>query len=86
MKKLLTLLSLVILTACTGVPIKPEFPSVSETLMVAPPVLKETPMNASSSEVFEIVIENYGMYHDVVNKLKGWQQWYIDQKKIYDQN
>ena len=40
--------------------------------------------NASAAEVFDIVIDNYGTYYEVADKLKGWQQWYVDQKKIFE--
>jgi hypothetical protein len=86
MKKLLVILSLTILTACQSVPVQQKFPSVSDTLMAQPVELKETPVNSSSSQVFEIVIENYGTYYELSNRLQGWQKWYIEQKKIYERN
>lgn len=72
-----------LLTACT-VPVTQKFPSAPATLMIEPTELKEVPAGAPSSTVFETVIENYGTYYEIANRLKGWQQWYTEQKKIFD--
>ena len=82
MKTLLIMLSL-LLTACT-VPVTQRFPTAPATLMTAPTDLREVPAGASSSVVFETVIENYGTYYEVANRLRGWQQWYAEQKKIFE--
>lgn len=81
--KRLIIISTLLLTACT-VPVTQRFPTVPATLMTAPSELKEVPADSTSSVVFETVIENYGTYYEIVNRLKGWQQWYIEQKKIFE--
>lgn len=81
--KLLIIISTVFLTACT-VPVAQKFPSAPATLMITPTELKEVPPGSSSSTVFETVIENYGTYYEIANRLKGWQQWYTEQKKIFE--
>ena len=85
MKLYLTLVIPLMLIGCT-VPVKQNFPEAPDTLMASPKELKEVPTNASSSQVFEIVIENYGTYYETVNLLKGWQDWYKIQKKNFDGN
>lgn len=30
------------------------------------------------------VVENYGTYHQVVERLKAWQTWYKEQKEIFE--
>ena len=82
MKQLLILIT-ALLTACT-VPVTQKFPSAPATLMIEPTELKEVPAGAPSSAVFETVIENYGTYYEIANRLKGWQQWYAEQKKIFE--
>ena len=37
-----------------------------------------------TAELLTTVIENYGTYHEVVNRLKGWQEWYKEQKQIFE--
>lgn len=81
--KQLIIIATLMLTACT-VPVTQKFPSAPATLMIAPSELKEVPAGAPSSVVFETVIENYGTYYEIANRLKGWQQWYVEQKKIFE--
>ena len=38
-----------------------------------------------ASELIGTVTDNYGTYYEVVTQLKGWQQWYQDQKKIFEE-
>ncbi len=84
MKQLLIALCVFVLVGCQTVPVTQNFPKASDTLMAPPAPLKEIPAGASASVIFDIVIENYGTYNEVANQLKGWQQWYVDQKKIFD--
>lgn len=81
--RILIYISLLFLTACT-VPVVQKFPTAPATLMIEPTELKEVPAGAPSSAVFETVIENYGTYYEIANRLKGWQQWYAEQKKIFE--
>jgi hypothetical protein len=43
-----------------------------------------TPSTVKASELLTTVVENYGTYYEVVEKLKGWQDWYKEQKKIFE--
>lgn len=85
MKLISTIIFSLTLIGCT-VPVKQKFPEAPDTLLANPKPLKEVPANASSSQVFEVVIDNYGTYYETVNLLKGWQDWYKLQKKNYDGN
>lgn len=84
MKRLLIILSLTLTACACTVPVTQRFPSAPATLLIEPTELKEVPAGSSSSVVFETVIENYGTYYEIANRLKGWQQWYAEQKKIFD--
>ena len=84
MKHILIALCVVGLTGCVTVPVAQNFPQATDTLMTAPPELKQIPPGATASTVFDTVIENYGTYNQVAEQLRGWQQWYIDQKKIFE--
>jgi len=84
MKKYLALIPLVFLIGCVGVPVKRNFPKTPESLQQPAPQLKEVPPGATASEVMSIVIDNYGSYHQVANELAGWQQWYQEQKQIFE--
>ena len=84
MKKLLIISLVAVLAGCMTVPVTQNFPKASDTLQVPPSALKEIPADSSATQVFDIVIENYGTYNEVANQLSGWQQWYVEQKKIFD--
>lgn len=73
-----------VLSGCMSVPISQKFPNNIDVLMETPPQLQEVPPGASATEVFNTVIVNYGTYYEIANKLKGWQEWYLEQKKITD--
>jgi hypothetical protein len=84
MKKILIALCVVGLVGCVSVPVTQKFPKANDSLQTPPPKLKEIPDGAVASVIFDTVVENYGTYHEVATQLKGWQQWYVEQKKIFD--
>lgn len=84
MKRILILLCTIGLFGCSTVPATQSFPKANDALMKPVPELKEIPYGSSASEIFDVVIENYGTYHDVAGQLNSWQQWYIEQKKIFE--
>jgi hypothetical protein len=86
MKRILFALSFVLLTGCVTVPSSQKFPNNIDVLMQEPPELQEVTPGASATEVFNVVIINYGTYYEVANKLKGWQEWYRIQKENYNSN
>ena len=44
-----------------------------------------TASEVKASELIGAVVENYGTYYQVVERLKGWQDWYRTQKAIFEQ-
>jgi hypothetical protein len=44
-----------------------------------------TPSGIEASRLLDRVIENYGACHENAEKLKAWQDWYQEQKKIYEE-
>jgi hypothetical protein len=44
-----------------------------------------TPSGIEASRLLDRVIENYGACHENTEKLKAWQEWYREQKKIYEE-
>lgn len=84
MKHLLIAISCTLMLGCVAVPVTQNFPKAPEALQQPVPELKEIPQDASAVEVIDTVIENYGTYHEVANLLRGWQQWYVEQKKIFE--
>jgi hypothetical protein len=43
-----------------------------------------TPSGIEASRLLDRVIENYGACHENTEKLKAWQDWYDNQRKIYE--
>ena len=41
--------------------------------------------DVKASELLTTTTENYGTYYQIVEKLKGWQTWYKEQKKIHEE-
>ena len=42
------------------------------------------PSGIEASRLLDRVVENYGACHENTEKLKAWQEWYKEQKKIYE--
>jgi len=40
--------------------------------------------DVKASELIRTVTENYGTYYQMREQLLGWQQWYKEQRKIYE--
>jgi hypothetical protein len=43
-----------------------------------------TPSGVEASKLLDRVVENYGSCHENAEKLKMWQEWYREQKKIFE--
>ena len=43
-----------------------------------------TPSGVEASQLLDRVIENYGACHENAEKLRAWQEWYREQKTIFD--
>lgn len=87
MKCLLVLLPVVFLAGCVHtVPVTMSFPQVPEELKVSCPDLQQIPPKTKKlSEVVTVVAKNYGQYQECQVKVNAWVQWYITQKKIFEE-
>jgi predicted polyphosphate/ATP-dependent NAD kinase len=45
-----------------------------------------SPSDVRASEVIETVVENYARCNEIREKLILWQEWYKDQKKIFEES
>ena len=55
---------------------------------VVPPssgIADERASNVEASRLLETVTENYGQYYELREIVKGWQDWYKEQKKIFEE-
>lgn len=80
------LISLLLLAGCsTTVPVAQKFPGVPAELLEACEDLEKIPADTKQLSVTaESVIKNYGRYHKCNLKTQSWQEWYKEQKKIFD--
>jgi uncharacterized lipoprotein YmbA len=76
----------VFLTACaTPVPIKQRFPDVPKALVERCENLRKVEGDkVAITEMLKIVVQNYGMYYECAAKVDGWNDWYLEQKRIYE--
>jgi len=84
MNKLLVILFVGLLTACTTAPVKRTFPEVPQELTQECPDLKQTDETTKLSEVLKVVTDNYSQYHECRLKVDTWIEWYNSQKQIFE--
>lgn len=83
--KIAVILTSLLLAGCITVPVKRNFPPAPPSLM-EPPTKLETidPDNPDLKSVIETSIRNFGEYHVLEEKYRAWQEWYQEQKKIFE--
>ena len=85
MKTLLLIFVSFLVIGCTTVPVKIKFPEVPQELQEPCPVLNTVdPKDQTLSGLLEVVTGNYALYYECRNRTNGWQQWYREQKQIYE--
>lgn len=84
--KLTSLILAVLLSACsTPVPVKQKFPDVPKALVERCENLKKIEGDkVAITEMLKVVVQNYGMYYECAAKVDGWNDWYLEQKRIYE--
>jgi hypothetical protein len=71
------------------VPVKTEFPTAPSELLQTPPMLQTVRSDNSTTDVklsdfIQIVVNNYNTYYTEREIILAWQQWYSENKKIFD--
>jgi hypothetical protein len=85
MKYLILCLALLTSACSTTVPVKQEFPVAPKILLErCPDLLTIDDGKNSLRDMLKIVIQNYSLYYQCAEKTHGWQDWYTQQKKIFD--
>lgn len=82
--RILILSALLLLTACTSVPVERKFPAVPADLKQACPDLQQTQPTDKLSDVLKVVVDNYGQYHECRIKVDAWIEWYNKQQEIFN--
>jgi hypothetical protein len=85
MKLIIVAVALVLAGCTTPVPLKSKFPTPPDILLVDCGPLntidKETVL---LSEFLQTVRSNYEKYHNCADLVVEWQNWYKEQKSLYD--
>jgi hypothetical protein len=81
------LLIILLLAGCstTIVPVKQKFPNATPELMKKCESLKKIEGDkVAITEMLKVIVHNYSLYYECSTKVDGWQDWYNEQKKIFD--
>ena len=80
------LLLVLLLAGCsTVVPVKQKFPNATPELMKKCESLKKIEGNkVAITDMLKVIVQNYSLYYECSTKVDGWQDWYNEQKKIFD--
>lgn len=81
--KLATLLLTILLTGCI-IPVKRNFPEIPESLKTKCENLINVPQTDKLSVVLSVVTKNYSQYRECSIKVGTWQDWYNEQKEIFN--
>ena len=85
MKRILVLLSTILLTGCYDNFVERKFPEVVEDLKTACPLLLQVdPKTTKISEVVDSVVVNYSTYYECKVKVDAWIDWYNTQRANFE--
>ncbi len=88
--KLSLIVFVILLSSCSlfqkqPVPVVPNFPNASPELMKKCEELKTIEGDkVLITDMLKTIVNNYTLYYECSTKVDGWQDWYSQQKKIYD--
>lgn len=84
--KLSFLIVALALSGCsTIIPIEKEFPVAPKVLLEKCPDLMVIDDGKNSlRDMLKVVIQNYATYYQCAEKTQGWQDWYTEQKKVFE--
>lgn len=69
----------------TVVPVQQKFPVAPQMLLERCPDLMLIDDGKNSlRDVLKVVIQNYSLYYQCAEKTHGWQDWYGEQKRIFE--
>lgn len=74
-----------LISACTTVPVDRKFPSTPIEIQQACPDLRTINIETTKlSGVLDVVVTNYGQYKECQVKVNSWIEWYKNQKEIFE--
>lgn len=86
MKWIVALITIALVGCSTTVPVKPKFPEpVKELTERCQALQKIEGDRVAITEMLKVIINNYTLYYECSAKVDGWNEWYTEQKKIYEE-
>lgn len=74
-----------LLSGCLATPVQRNFPTAPADLMKPVPQLQSLPPDTKDLDQMLLNINhNYSLYHELGIRVEAWQQWYREQKQIFD--
>lgn len=87
MKYLILAFALFVSACTTVVPVKQEFPVAPQVLLERCPDLMQVDDGKNSlREMLKVVIQNYATYYQCAERTHGWQDWYTEQRRIFNKD
>jgi hypothetical protein len=87
MKYLILTFALFVSACTTVVPVKQEFPVAPQVLLERCPDLMQVDDGKNSlREMLKVVIQNYATYYQCAERTHGWQDWYTEQRRIFNKD
>lgn len=82
----LALVGIVLAGCSTTVPVKRTFPDVPEALLKqCGPLTTINKTEVKLSELMDTVAKNYSKYHECAAVNEAWQEWYQEQKQVFNE-
>jgi PBP1b-binding outer membrane lipoprotein LpoB len=80
------ILILTFLVGCSTTPIKRNFPDAPKELLQKCEKLELISNDKIViTDMMKVIIRNYQLHYECENKLESWQEWYTNQRKIFEQ-
>lgn len=90
MKKLSLLFIVLLLSGCglfkQPVPIVPKFPEAVPELLKKCEELRKVDVTdkVAITDLLKVIVQNYTLYYECSTRVEGWQDWYSEQRKIFE--
>jgi len=85
MNKLIIIITLLLASCSTTVPVVAKFPDAPNELKQTCPDLNKVDIEDHKlSSVLKTVTKNYEQYKECKIKVDSWNEWYAEQKKLFE--
>lgn len=85
MKAIILGLAFILAGCAAPTPVKRTFPDAVPTLQEKCPTLNTIEgTNVAITDLLKTVVKNYSLYYECANKVDGWNEWYTNQRKIFE--